>query len=73
VEVEGQAFEAEALREGVRLVFPGRENRIAARLQAGERLEVVAHLADDGDETVDVAIEAKTEFYFEAGELAMAM
>jgi hypothetical protein len=73
VEVEGAAFEAEALRDGIRLVFSGRENTIAARLEAGERLEAVAHLAGDGDETVDVAVEAKTEFYFEAGELAMAM
>jgi hypothetical protein len=73
VELHGHEFEAEALRDGIRLVFSGRENTIPARLQEGERLQAVAHLADDGDQTFDVQVEAKTEFYFEAGELATAM
>lgn len=53
-------FSEEMLRRGVRLDFPGRENRILERLRGGE--QAIAR--------VEVALETAAELYLEEGELA---
>lgn len=74
VQVSGQEFPAEVLRAGLPIVFPGRPNTVEDRLRAGEQITGQIEIAGErGLETVKVEIEAGTEFYFEAGELAMAM
>jgi hypothetical protein len=74
VQVSGQEFPEELLRTGLPIVFPGRPNTVEDRLRAEEQITGQIEIAGErGAETVEVAIGAGTEFYFEAGELAMAM
>lgn len=70
VQVTGHEFTDEELRHGVPVVVPGRANSMSERVREGEQVTAEAQLAGrDGPETLEVQVEAGTEFYFEEGEL----
>jgi|SRR5215212_9218359 hypothetical protein len=70
VQVTGHEFTEEELRRGVPVVVPGRENSLTERLMQGDRVAAEAQLGEAEDpESVEIQLEAGTEFYFEEGEL----
>ncbi len=70
VQVSGHEFNDQQLRRGIQIAFPGRANSLSERIREGEQVTAQAHLAGgDGPETVEIQVEARTEFYFEEGEL----
>ena len=72
--VTGHDFTDEELRRGVVVTFPGRANSIPMRLKEGEKVRGKAQAVGlGGSVTFDVEVETDVEFYFEAGELRMAM
>jgi hypothetical protein len=72
--LNGHLLDDKELREGFVVTFPGRKNTIPERIEEGERLSgEVQFDRENGATTCHVEVAAQTEFYFEAGELAMAM
>ena len=70
VRVEGHEFTDEALRHGVLVTVPERPNSTFERIKERERVVAEAQLAgEDVPRTVEIQVEAGTEFYFEEGEL----
>ncbi len=69
VRVVDHEFTDEELRRGVPIVFPEKANSMSERIREGERVAAEAQLAGAAPETVEIQVEADTEFYFEEGEL----
>ena len=71
VHIDGGAFPAAALRQGIIVAIPERENLLAARLIDGDAVEGEARDAVTGLLlATGVPITAGPEIYFEEGELA---
>ena len=71
VQVSGHEFTEEELRRGVPVAVPGRANSSSERLTQGDQVAAEAQRGEAEDpETVEIQIEAGTEFYFEEGELS---
>lgn len=70
VTVDGHAFTDDELGRGVEVVFADRANTATARLRQGESAAGRFRVAGAG-EPRDLRVRARTEHYFEEGELAM--
>jgi hypothetical protein len=72
VQVTGHEFTEEELRRGVPVAVPGRANSLSERLRQGDQVAAEAQLTGgENPETVEIRVEAGTEFYFEEGELSV--
>lgn len=69
VRAVGREFTDKELRHGIPVVFPGRANSMSERIREGEQAVGQAQLAGATPGTVEIQVEAGTEFYFEEGEL----
>jgi hypothetical protein len=70
VQVTVHEFTEEELRRGVPVTVRGRSNTASERLREGDQVAAEAQLTGGDDpETVEIRVEAGTEFYFEEGEL----
>lgn len=71
VQVGNHHFADEDLRQGVRVVFPGRANTIANKIKEGEQLlGKTPTVGQDAAGSVDLAVAARIELYFETEDLA---
>ena len=72
VQVGNHHFADEDLRQGVRVVFPGRANTITNKIKEGEQLLGKAQLVgQDPPGSVDLMLAAGIELYFETEDLAV--
>lgn len=71
VQVGNHHFADEDLRQGVRVVFPGRANTIANKIKEGEQLLGTTRIVGQGTAgSTDLAVAAGIELYFETEDLA---
>lgn len=68
VDVQGQDFSDDQLRQGVELTLTGRPNEPGSKVKEREVVTAVAHLA--GQE-VSIDVDAKVELYFETSDFTM--
>jgi len=76
VRVDGHQFTDDELRRGLLVTFPGRENSAGRRLKEQEEATGQVQIPvqrSDGPRSVEVPLEAGTQFYFETDDLASQM